>query len=224
MTMFRLLRAALFALACLNASAASSALTIGPADPGPGYYQVAGVAAQDALNMRAEPDANAEIVGTLPPGARPVEVLEVRRIGAAAWGRVLADDANAWVSMRFLEPFEVTMIKGTQIPAGLVCGGTEPFWSAALGDDGLAFSTPDQEERVAGLTSTATAIGRNNRFAVLAAGKGERLTAVLAQNEQCSDGMSDRDFRWRVDLLMERAGDSDYPQLYEGCCRLPVSR
>lgn len=221
---FRLLRAALMAFAFLHASAAWAALTIGPRDPEPGYYQVAGVAAPDVLNMRAEPDADADVVGTLAPDARPVEVLEVRRVGKANWGRVLASDGNGWVSMRFLQPFEVTTIKGTEIPLGLACGGTEPFWSATLGDGGVSFSTPDQAERTLALTSAVTAIGRNTRFSILAGGQDERLTAIVARFEQCSDGMSDRDFGWRVDLLMERAGDRDYPQLYEGCCRLPVSK
>ena len=40
----------------------------GDAD-GPDYYKVVGVAADDVLNIRAEPSASARIIGTIPPGA-----------------------------------------------------------------------------------------------------------------------------------------------------------
>ena len=38
-------------------------------------FDVTGVAANDVLNIRAAPDASAEIIGTLSPNARDIEVV-----------------------------------------------------------------------------------------------------------------------------------------------------
>jgi len=190
-----------------------------------GYYRVTGVAAGDVLNIRPEPGPGGDPLGELAPGAAPVEVLEVQSTGAGEWGRVLAADGNGWVAMKFLEPLKVAKIAGTEIPDGLVCMGTEPFWNAKVStEEGLRFADIDQNEAVMPITKAMNAIGRMHRFAVLASDGKTRATAMLGTNESCSDGMSDRDFGWRMDLLLERDGDGEYPQLYEGCCRLPIAK
>lgn len=191
----------------------------------PGFYRVTGVAAGDVLNIRPEPGGGGDPLGEFAPGAAPIEVLEVQSAGGSEWGRVLASDANGWVAMKFLEPFEVARIEGTAIPDGLVCMGTEPFWNAKVSaGEGLRFADMDQNETVMPVTKAMNAIGRMHRFAVLASDGKTRATAILGTNESCSDGMSDRDFGWRMDLLLERDGDGEYPQLYEGCCRLPETK
>jgi uncharacterized membrane protein len=190
----------------------------------PGYYRVTGVAAGDVLNIRPEPGPGGDPLGEFAPGAAPIEVLEVQSTGAGEWGRVLAGDGNGWVSMKFLTPVEVPLIEGTQIPDGLACAGTEPFWSAKFSTrEGLRFGDMDQNEIVLPVSKAMNAIGRMHRFAVLAGDGKTRATAMLGTNETCSDGMSDRDFNWRLDLLLEREGDGQFPQLYEGCCRLPAA-
>jgi uncharacterized membrane protein len=189
----------------------------------PGFYRVTGVAAGDVLNIRPEPGPGGDPLGEFAPGAAPVEVLEVRFVNGGEWGRVLASDGNGWVSMKFLQPFEVAKVKGTDIPDGLVCMGTEPFWNAKVSAaEGLRFADIDQNETIMPITKAMNAIGRMHRFAVLATDGTTRATAMLGRYEACSDGMSDRDFGWRIDLLLERDGNEEYPQLYEGCCLLPV--
>jgi uncharacterized membrane protein len=189
----------------------------------PGYYRVTGVADGDVLNIRPEPGPGGDPVGDFLPGAAPVEVLEVRSANGGDWGRVLASDGNGWVSMKFLQPFDVKKIDGTEIPDGLVCMGTEPFWNAKVSAaEGLRFADVDQNETVMPITGATNAIARLHRFAVLASDGKTRATAMLGRFETCSDGMSDRDFGWRMDLLLERDGEVEYPQLYEGCCLLPV--
>jgi uncharacterized membrane protein len=191
----------------------------------PGFYAVTGVAAGDVLNIRAEPDAKAEILEILEPGARPVEVLETRTEGSTEWGRVLAGDGNGWVAMRFLEPIEVPMLAGTDIPDGLACSGTEPFWGARFTSaNGIVFAPMEGPEITFPISRAVNAVGRNSRFAALGETASNRATAIIARFETCTDGMSDRDFGWRIDLLLEKPGDDSYPQLYEGCCRLPVAR
>jgi uncharacterized membrane protein len=191
----------------------------------PGYYRVTGVAAGDVLNIRPEPGAGGEPLDGLAPGAFPVEILEVREVNGAEWGRVLSGDGNGWVAMKFLEPADMALIKDTQIPDGLSCGGTEPFWGARIGSAaGLVFSDIDGKEMALPMGSAITAIGRMHRFALKADDGKTFATAMLGRFESCSDGMSDRDFGWRIDLLLERDGDADFPQLYEGCCQMPVAR
>lgn len=188
-----------------------------------GYYRVVGVAAGDVLNIRADPSASSGIVGALAPGARPVEVLEVAPSGDGAWGRVLVEDANGWVSMRFLESFEPGGLLATEVPDGLRCSGTEPFWGLDLGDGQAHFSATDIDEQSLPLTTGTPAVGRNHRFTFIAGSGPRRLTVVLGRNEACSDGMSDRDFGWRIDLVTEGIGKSPVAA-YEGCCTVPVAR
>ncbi len=73
--------------------------TTAPAPAAVEGYDVAGVAADDVLNIRAEPDASAEIVGTYPPDATGV-----RTSGNAAgdWWEVEFDGATGWVNSTFL--------------------------------------------------------------------------------------------------------------------------
>ena len=195
-----------------------------PAAAQPSYYQVTGVAEVDVLNIRVEPDANSEVMGTLAPGAAPVEVLEAVIKSSVAWGRVIGADADGWVSMRFLVPIEVEKIGETIIPQGLTCFGTEPFWSVRIDSvKGIDFSTADGQEGHYALESAIAAVARNDHFALIGVdGKG-RMTMMLARDAECSDGMSDRDYPWRVDILRELPGSPDYPHSFEGCCRLPVS-
>ncbi len=189
----------------------------------PGYYRVVGVANGDILNIRTEANATSEVIGSFNPGAGPVDVQEVVEAQGQAWGRVHASDGDGFVSMKFLEPISVSMVGTTDVPDGLTCGGTEPFWNATITNQkGLAFATMDGESFDLPLRTSQAAIGRNHRFAVVAGKDQSRATAMLGRNEQCSDGMSDRNFSWRIDLLVERDGNA--PELYEGCCSLPVAK
>lgn len=189
-----------------------------------GFYQVSGVATDDALNIRAEPSAGAKIVGTLAPGARPVEVLEVTVERGSAWGRVLGEDDDGWVAMRFLAPYEPEKFAGTDVPVGMQCLGTEPFWSLALkSGDTVEFSSSDTEPTMLAVTKGVAAVARNHRFFFIAEDSGRRLTVSIGRNETCSDGMSGRDYGWRIDLLTEGIGDSPVAA-YEGCCMLTASQ
>ncbi|MCB1462188.1 MAG: SH3 domain-containing protein [Nitratireductor sp.] len=188
----------------------------------PGYYKVRGVADGDVLNIREEPRADATIVGEFKPGARPVEVLEIAATGTSEWGRVRAMDTNGWVAMRFLEPDEVTTLEGTDVPEGLVCGGTEPFWDAKFGGGELKLTSMADGNLTLPLTSAIPAVGRRHRFALIATQANARMTAMLGRYESCSDGMSDFDYGWRIDLLVEDGAKPAYA--YEGCCHLPVAK
>ncbi len=80
-------------------AAAPPPITTVPAPVDVDGYDVAGVAADDVLNIRAEPNASAEIVGTYQPDATGV-----RTSGNAAgdWWEVEFDGATGWVKSTFL--------------------------------------------------------------------------------------------------------------------------
>ncbi|MEZ5870840.1 MAG: SH3 domain-containing protein [Nitratireductor sp.] len=190
----------------------------------PGYYKVTGVAAGDVLNIRLAPDPSSDVIGDYPPDASPVEVLEVVNSAGGEWGRVIASDSDGWVAMKFLAPTQVTHIDGTELPSGLHCSGTEPFWDGVLTTNNLSFSAIDVAEYSLPLGVAVTTLGRQYRYALVAENEQERMTAIVAQDFECSDGMSDRHFRWRIDMLRENGKDGDFPAAYEGCCRLPLGQ
>lgn len=73
-------------------------------DGGPDDWQVSGVAANDRLNVRSAPSANAEIVGRLRNGA-VVRNLGCRNIGKSRWCRISArgeHGVHGWTNGRFL--------------------------------------------------------------------------------------------------------------------------
>lgn len=86
---------------------------------GPDSWKVTGVAANDVLNVRAQPNASSPIVGTVPPDGRGLANLGCtgipdfaqwqrlserakRNAGAQRWCRVRYRDTEGWVRGKFL--------------------------------------------------------------------------------------------------------------------------
>ena len=53
-------------------------MTAGPAQAQPAVYRVVNVDSHDVLNVRRTPSPTSALVGSLPPGASRIEVLETR--------------------------------------------------------------------------------------------------------------------------------------------------
>lgn len=176
----------------------------------PAVYRVAGVAAGDVLNVRAEPSAGAAILGAIAPGTGGVEV--VRLSGDGRWGMVHTGEGNGWVAMRFLEatPPEDPAL----IPRPLRCLGTEPFWSLTRALHGGTWSTPDAPEAKVAFPYEYAAPEGYFAYAEDALGRGFQL---IVTRETCSDGMSDRIYGFSARLFLAfREGN----RLYSGCCTL----
>ena len=174
----------------------------------PALHDVTGVAVDDVLNIRAAPDAAAEVIGTLAPDATGVEVLAE----AEGWGLVNAGERSGYVAMRFL-----TRIGGPDwnaLQTRLSCLGTEPFWSLQIDParNETRFQTPEDEAARIAPISNAWPGQSWSPAAAVALPDG---LAVLAPAE-CSDGMSDQSYGIAADLFL--AGP-DRPRL-SGCCRL----
>ncbi|TAG19100.1 MAG: peptide-binding protein [Rhodobacterales bacterium] len=187
-------------------------LALGPgslrAETYPALHAVVGVAADDVLNIRAAPDAGADIVGTLAPNLMGVEVIAV----SDGWAQVNSGEGMGYAAMRYLEREEGPEWFALARP--LACFGTEPFWSLTLDPDArtAAFTTPEMTEpRTDPMGQTWT----GEVWAPTAAVDLPDGMAVL-RPAACSDGMSDQSFGIAVDLFL-RTGDR---QRISGCCTL----
>ena len=196
----------LASIACLLAT---------PALADPEYFRVTGVASDDTLNVREAPDGSSTDIGDLPHDATGVEVITQEN----GWGRIIWFEGNGWVSMRFMEPDPVPMIADTTLPQGLLCGGTEPFWSLRLSADNATYSDVTGTTLPMSLLDARVASGRVDfpqalRFTAEGAGA---MSIIRAQS--CSDGMSDRSYGYALVQLL-RAGEDE--RFLDGCCWLPL--
>lgn len=172
----------------------------------PTLFDVAGVAADDVLNIRAEPSADAPIIGTLAPDAIRIEVVEERR----GWARVNTAERSGWVSSRYLN-YRTDVWEDGALPSSFRCFGTEPFWSLSVDQGKAALSRPGETDAVRDATALSTGIFRDPTRAVTAGDM--TLTAVP---QICSDGMSDRLYGLHA-LLVLKGGE---PRLLSGCCSI----
>lgn len=188
----------------------------------PALYSVAGVAADDVLNIRSTPSASAEIIGTLAPDQAGVEVVAADSSGA--WGLVNSGERSGWAALRFLtqEPRDDWRKRQKQ---ALNCFGTEPFWSLAL-DETPNLTTPGGPEIPFVLLAREPGSNHSGKSGFHAIRRDDgnisnteplTLSGTLTA-QQCSDGMSDRSFGISIDLLQLRgAGQLD---VLSGCCSL----
>ena len=175
------------------------------ADPVPALFDVTGVAADDVLNVREDPSAGSEVIGTLAPDAVGVEVVDLTFGGD--WGRVNVNETSGWVSMRYMQ--QQPESDGVWRTPRFTCSGTEPFWSLTVEQGvGARFQIMGEAEQALPAGLLRPGAGLIDRFALPL---GHNL-AILRQM-QCHDGMSDRAYGLDVGLMLNGS-------LYAGCCTL----
>lgn len=182
----------------------------------PALHDVTGVAANDVLNLRAEPNTKAAIVGSLPPGLAGVEVTGLSPDGK--WGRVNQSEASGWAAMAFLKAQAGAPWFGLE--RGLRCFGTEPFWTLFLDTDTKAahFLTPEEE----GPEMDIAAVWPGDDWRQVAAVQitnAEGSALAVIRGESCSDGMSDAAFGLAVDVFAQGVTAAPSSSL-RGCCTL----
>ncbi|QBF34084.1 SH3 domain-containing protein [Thalassococcus sp. S3] len=207
------MRGLLILLLCLAAPAWATQ------DQWPALFDVSGVADDDVLNIRSAPDASSDIIGSLGPSDRDIEVISPN--DAETWGLVNTGEGTGWVSLRFLTRQPGQWLGA--LPQPLFCSGTEPFWSFSYDKEKAAqFSTPDLPEQSGLITGHWPAQNRRDRHALVgqvsSVGQiGPAEIAAMLRLGQCSDGMSDRSYGIHIDLLI---GDLSDARLLSGCCSL----
>jgi len=175
----------------------------------PIIYEVTGVADDDVLNVRIEPNAGAYDIGDLLPHAQ-VEVTAIDDSGK--WARIQWHGEDGWVARRYLVEVERFGDEFSGMPVDLLCTGTEPFWAADITSD-AQFSFAELGDE-ADWMPVANSVMSTNMYRSNYAFDTAKFTGLLRRAE-CSDGMSDMTYGWALDLL-EKGAD---PRLLSGCCR-----
>lgn len=186
----------------------------------PSYYKVRMTTGK--LAVRVEPTTAATRVAMLENGAGPIEVIETRMVEGTRWGKILLEDINAWVAMEFLEPIKLASLDDSGAPVGLVCQGTQPFWSLKFARaDRADFSTPSATGKPEHVITGMAPTGWNRPWplAVALAGPEGEVTALL-RPAACQDSLTNRAFGWTIDLITRGDGG---PAAISGCCNLPFS-
>lgn len=177
----------------------------------PALYEVVGVASDDQLNIRAAPDAGAEIIGALAFDRTAVEVVAFSTAGG--WAMVNHQERAGWVAARFLQ--RSAPVNG---PLGfaarnLTCFGTEPFWSMTITDARVVLSSPEgtAEHPVTAIygNGAGTVLGANTVFFDWSADGVPVRSHILPG--MCNDGMSD--LAYGLHYIDDAFG-------HRGCCSL----
>ena len=87
----------------------------------PTLFDVTDVADDDVLNIRTRPSAGAEILGSLAPDARGVEV--VAHDASGRWAQINTGEHSGWVALRYLA-YRTDVWEPGALPEALRCIGT----------------------------------------------------------------------------------------------------
>ncbi|MFZ7090834.1 SH3 domain-containing protein [Primorskyibacter sp. 2E233] len=176
----------------------------------PALYDVVDVAQDDVLNVRREPNASSEIVGTLSPSQAGVEVIKTD--GAGKWGFVNLGEQSGWASLRYMQAVPDGYLPKWQ---ALSCSGTEPFWGLSIQQGQTATFDEFGDAKSYAIGNLTPASGRFWPYAIFGESGPDRMSAVIAPG-YCDDGMSDQEFGLTVALILEGADRA----FYSGCCTL----
>lgn len=175
-------------------------------------YDVANVGADDLLNIRAEPHATAEKIGSLRFDATSIIATgEVRQVGRSTWREIAVDGLTGWVNAAYLVPAgrRVTLFREP-----LTCSGTEPFWALQLNGTRGDFDSLAEGKSVIAFQTSRPAHGVPIVWSFRGATEPDQspVFALLEETNQCSDGMSDLVYKYSI-----RIDIKDGP-FYAGCC------
>lgn len=194
-------------------------------DEFPVLGNVVSVIGDDVLNIRAEPDHNAEIIGTLTHDARQIEVVATDDSGH--WGLVNSFEASGWVPLR--------LVLGLNLPPAflwipdqarwhafdvpLSCFGTEPFWDFELnaGATQARYRDLDMNATDYEVTWISGIAARPGGVIGLGAGDLSRGFSAVIENRMCHDGMTDRENALGLRLFIYENGEA---YGLDGCCGL----
>lgn len=196
-------------LSVIAATALAAGLWSGPGLAAQEYYAVTRVDPADLLNVRAGPEASAPVIGSMEPGAAPVEIVRIEN----GWGLFPAGEMSGWVSMDYLSPIDQPMIGATAVPEGMTCLGTEPFWALTMNSGGVMVSHMNWDHDRAFEINLDQSSADAGRVSTLSLDDG---SAVITP-QQCTDGMSDAEFGWSGDFVL---GGGPIPAVLRGCCAL----
>ena len=143
-----------------------------------------------------------------------VEIIEFDSTGR--WGRLLWQEANGWVSMRYLKAANATRLANTALVPGIRCFGTEPFWQLVIENDKqLKVALTANTYRHLPINTIRSSMNAVAFPIAVVAETDNARASVLIRPGQCSDGMSDRQYGWLADVL---SLNTQQTVLLSGCC------
>ncbi|MBR9844180.1 MAG: SH3 domain-containing protein [Rhodobacteraceae bacterium] len=178
--------------------------------PLPGIFRVNGVAHNDTLNIRAEPQASAAVLLQAQNGV-PMAVLGM---ATAKWAKVQVGGVVGFAHAGFLtRGGGMTNNYGLQL--GTECIGTEPFWRMTFDTDNLVRMTLMGQATAPApiLSATFSATPTGYPYSFDAAPYSGQVNFEI-----CSDGMSDNIYPMSIRLNTFDATGA--PMVARGCCRL----
>lgn len=176
----------------------------------PSYYKVTS-SLENYLNVRAEPSVDAADVGNLDPGAQPLEIIETDESGN--WGRIIWQETTAWVALRFLEPIELPQLADTIVPIGLLCAGTEPFWTIEIeSSQNAVLNTPEAATPMS-ITNVSVSKNRSEDPVAIELFTKDYSAVTVVSRQACSDGLTDIKYNWTADVILQPDLN-----LLSGCC------
>ncbi len=180
----------------------------------PAVFEVSGLKAGDHLNVRAAPSAKAADIGDLKLGTR-VEVTAMdTNVG---WAQIVYGEWTAWAYARFLTPIATPLMSGTDLPANMSCGGTEPFWNLnTSGGTQAEFELMGNPK----IADNITYAGKSANH-IMKQGIQTNHWSAFLEKRQCSDGMSDRQMGIAIELMSTQSG-AGFRHL-SGCCSVDLT-
>ena len=182
------------------------------------YYRVADLSEGDHLNVRSEPSATSSDIGDLARSSRPWEVLETDPTGR--WGRIVWQESNGWVALRYMTKINIKHLAGTIVPIGLDCAGSEPFWLLEIeSQDSIRFTATDFT-RPMSVSEVTQATNNDTTVVAISSLTSSSSNMAVIRNSQCTDGKTESKYGWSADVITQSP-----VKLYSGCCflRLPVN-
>lgn len=182
----------------------------------PALYDVTGVASDDALNIRAEPNASASILDGFGHNQTGIEVVGIDPTGQ--WGRVNTGERSGWVSLRYLRLDPDHVWSNMERP--LRCYGTEPFWNVNLTPrvPSELFYLPDESTPMIPQWESS-AFGSPSRMILRHAIPDGEIISYL-EAESCNDGMSDREFGLSLRMFVTGSNSTLPDGILQGCCSI----
>lgn len=177
-----------------------------------GWLAVTRVADDDVLNMRAEPTAKAAVVYSIPYDATNLLRLDIRK----GWVKVHYSGHNGWIYDKYVK--ESAPVSALNVFGGeLFCVGTEPHWNLETQKQIVRLSELDDDTSLLISSNFRNSVNRTDTWLVsLSTPERERLlNQAIIQKQVCSDGMSEEDYPYTIQLLT-----TYHTKLMSGCCKL----
>ncbi len=190
-------------------------------------FSVTRVAAWDRLNVRDEPGANHEVIGTIPSDGEGVVILgETEKIGNSTWANVAWGPIKGWVNKRYLKPMyaknkredepkyrsRVAHPKSSdKQTVKLECGGIKPFWNIDITEDDIRVNIKNEHYNLP-VSSRRKLSLVDKSFVIRGISRGDTAKLYLRKDNVCKDGITNIKYPYTVNAIIN--GD----QSYSGCC------